>query len=57
MLEAAVVTSLIVRAFRARSRSIGSIRRLIRDADDARRDPVLVHQALRRIRSTGSGGH
>jgi hypothetical protein len=49
----AVVTYLMVRAYKSRSRTIESIRRLIQDADAARTDPVLVHQARRRIQSTG----
>jgi hypothetical protein len=53
----AVVVYLLARAYKARNRTIESIRRLIQDADVARTDPVLVHQARRRIRSTGSGRH
>jgi hypothetical protein len=53
----AVFAFVMMRAYRLRSRTIESIRRLIQDADAALRDPVLVHQARRRIRSTRFGRH
>ncbi len=51
MLVALSVWRLVLR-FKRRSRTDQMVRRLLQDADAARRDPVLVHQARRRIHST-----
>jgi len=51
MLVALLVWRLVLR-FKRRSRTDQIVRRLLQDADAARRDPVLVHQARRRIHSS-----
>ncbi len=56
MLVALSVWRLMLR-FKRRSRTDQMVRRLLQDADAARKDPILVHQARRRIHSSRSDGY